>query len=148
MTEQIRKVMSSDLEMVRSFLLNVPSISDLDDNILKNGIMVTLNNDLLGFISYEAFEGRGVIRYFVFQKMLDELVLSTLFKELEKEAGSKEIKSLYCVVDNKLIQTLFESLDFKVLEKKDLYLDEKLFKMPNLNETVLMEHKIYDSALF
>ncbi len=138
----IIKVTDEDLELVRKFLLNVPSISDLDDDILKNGLYVLDGNDISGFISYESFDAKGVIRYFVFKKMLEDDILEELFLSLKEEASNNGIKSLYCVVNNELIQNLFESLDFHVLENKTLYLDEKPFKLPALNDALVMEHKI------
>ena len=52
------------------FLKSVPSIESVDDKILKNACVAIEDDKIVGCISYEEFGDKGLIRYFVFKKII------------------------------------------------------------------------------
>lgn len=137
----IKKVDDVSINKVKEFLMSVPSIQEIDDGILRNAIYVSENGDILGAISYEKFDVKGIIRYFVFKRILEEDVISRLFEQLKAEGVKNKVKILYCVVDNDVIEELFLNLGFKRVENKVMYIDEKPFQMLNYNNARIMEYK-------
>ncbi|UKI50439.1 MAG: hypothetical protein L6U99_03145 [Clostridium sp.] len=48
----------------------MPSIKEIDDDIISNAIIALDNNKIVGCISYEEYGLKGLIRYFIFKKIL------------------------------------------------------------------------------
>lgn len=139
---EISKVDNESIELVRKFLMSVPSINDLDDSILKNAIYIEDNKDIVGAISYEKYDEKGVIRYFVFKRVLEENVIEDLFKKLKAEARDDKILKLYCVVNNDMIEELFRNLGFNKIENQWMFIDEKPFQGMNVDNARVMEHEL------
>lgn len=135
----LKKVDDSTLDMARSFLEAVPSIASIDDDILKNAIIATDNDKMIGCLSYEEFDTKGLIRYFVFKKMLDDSIIDRLFMKLEETATDAGIKELVSIVADSQIEVLFTSLGFKELDKTNLYLDEDLVLKTNFRKSNFMQ---------
>lgn len=52
----IRHINEYDYNLVKDFLLSVKTIKDIDEDVLKNAMIVVDNNDILGAVSYENLE--------------------------------------------------------------------------------------------
>lgn len=141
---EICKVDESTASNVKEFLLSVPSINEIDDEIIKNAILVKLDNEIVGVISYEKYDSKALIRYFVFKKALDDEVISKLFDKLKKEAQEDKIVKLYCVVNNEEVESLFKSLLFERINSKMIFIDEKPFSNINFENAHIMEHRILE----
>lgn len=139
---EIKKANDGDKDKVRSFLLNVPSIKDVDEVILNNSICIKEDNQIVGAISYEQFHTKAVIRYFVFKKMLEEESLRRLFDELSSQAVEQGIKSLYSVVNNNVVEELFSSLGFSKLKNCQVFLDEKPFQGLSMEDAQIMSKEL------
>lgn len=80
----IRHINEYDYNLVKDFLLSVKTIKDIDEDVLKNAMIVVDNNDILGAVSYEKFGISGLIRYFVFKRNLTMIRLFHFLKCLKK----------------------------------------------------------------
>lgn len=123
---EIQNIDANNLDFVKNFLLRVKSVEELDENILKNGLMVK-DDDIIGIISYEVFISYGLIRYFVFKKDTDELIVKELIDELSKKARNNGLTHLFSIVNNKDLENLFISFDFYKEDLKDVYIEEVSF---------------------
>ena len=56
----IRHINEYDYNLVKDFLLSVKTIKDIDEDVLKNAMIVVDNNDILGAVSYEKFGISGL----------------------------------------------------------------------------------------
>ena len=81
---EIRKALEENYDNMRSFLSEVPSINQIDDEILKNAIILFLDDKIYGMISYESFFNYALIRYFVFKRGVDEMIIKELFDSMEE----------------------------------------------------------------
>lgn len=117
----IRHINEYDYNLVKDFLLSVKTIKDIDEDVLKNAMIVVDNNDILGAVSYEKFGISGLIRYFVFKRNLTNDTVVSLFKMLEETAYDDYIKDIYCVVNNGPIEELFNELGFLKEKYKMLF---------------------------
>lgn len=123
---QIHHIDETNYGDAYNFLKSVPSISSIEDSILKNGVIVTDDSKVIGSVSLEIYDRIGLIRYFVFKKNLSNSVLSLLMEELEVNARKQGILKLVCVADNYQIEELFHELDFISLKKKIFINEEKI----------------------
>lgn len=142
----IRHINEFDFNNVREFLLSVKTIKDIDEDVLKNAIIVLENNDILGAVSYEKFGIEALIRYFVFKRNLTNDTVIDLFKTLEDNASKDEVKSIYCVVNNGPIEELFEELGFLREKYKLLFIDESDFDLEGNNHAFIMKRIITDAV--
>lgn len=123
---QIHNVDENNYKEAYNFLKSVPSISGIEDSILKNGVVIMDDNKVIGSISFEIFDHIGLIRYFVFKKNLSNIILKKLMEELEVNARRLSLNQLICVADNIQIEDLFKELSFSNLNKKIFINEEKI----------------------
>lgn len=141
---KIEKISSASLQKAKTFLLSVPSIKEIDEDILQKATLVTDEDDIVGAISYETYNDLGLIRYFVFKKILDDSLIDDLFSNMEFNARADGIKEIFCIVNDKTIENLFSSLGFKQVEKENLYIDEEPFLMHEYKNSNVMIKNIMD----
>lgn len=141
----IRHINEYDYNLVKDFLLSVKTIKDIDEDVLKNAMIVVDNNDILGAVSYEKFGISGLIRYFVFKRNLTNDTVVSLFKMLEETAYDDYIKDIYCVVNNGHIEELFNELGFLKEKYKMLFIDESDFDLEGNSHAFIMKRQIREN---
>lgn len=141
----IRHINEYDYNLVKDFLLSVKTIKDIDEDVLKNAMIVVDNNDILGAVSYEKFGISGLIRYFVFKRNLTNDTVVSLFKMLEETAYDDYIKDIYCVVNNGPIEELFNELGFLKEKYKMLFIDESDFDLEGNSNAFIMKRQIREN---
>lgn len=137
----IEDVDSNSVNALCDFLLNVPSISNLDEDILKNGIIAKENDEIIGSISFEEYDSCGLIRYFVFKRKLDNQILENMLDSLINKAKNLNIERLVSVADSYPTVHLFKSLDFNTIEK-NIFIDEEEIKNTNFKDSILLSREI------
>ncbi len=140
----IKHINECDYNAVKDFLLSVKTIKDIDEEVLKNAIVVEEHGDVLGAVSYEKFGSKALIRYFVFKRNLTNDVVVNLFKMLESTALDDKIKDVYCVVNNGPIEELFNELGFSKDKYKYLFIDESDFDLEGNNNAFIMKKQIME----
>ncbi len=136
---EIQNVNETNFQQAFNFLNSVPSIATIDNEILKNGVIVFLQNKVIASISFEIFDNVGLIRYFVFKRDLDNIVLNHLLDALTDNAIKMNIKKLICVADNEQIEDLFKEFNFKTLDKKIFINEEEVSKSNFSNSNFLFK---------
>lgn len=120
------------------FLTSVPSIESIDENILNNACLAFDENKIVGCISFEEFSDKGLIRYFVFKKVLSIEYLEQLLKRLEENAIQQGIHMLVCIAECSQIEELFSSLNFKILEQKSIFINEENITKTNFKNALFL----------
>ena len=139
---EIKRVNENDFDLIKSFLFEVPAIDSVDDEVLKNASVLYLDDKIHGIISYELFFNYALIRYFVFKRNVDELVVKELFEALEENVNKKDIDYIFSLVNQGDIYNLFTSLDFKEINKDDIFIEEQNFENSKFKDTKLMIKRI------
>ena len=139
---EIKRVNENDFDLIKSFLFEVPAIDSVDDEVLKNASVLYLDDKIHGIISYELFFNYALIRYFVFKRNGDELVVKELFEALEENVNKKDIDYIFSLVNQGDIYNLFTSLDFKEINKDDIFIEEQNFENSKFKDTKLMIKRI------
>lgn len=128
---QIESVNDGNFKDAYGFLNSVPSIKSIDNEVLKNAVIVFDDYKVIGSISFEEYDSIGLIRYFVFKKNLSNNVLIDLLEKLIFNARKRNLKKLVCIADNSEIKGLFEELGFSSLDKKIFINEEPLTNHAN-----------------
>lgn len=139
---EIKRAHEKDFDLIKSFLFEVPAIDNVDEEVLKNASVLYLDDKIYGIISYELFFNYALIRYFVFKRNVDEIVVRELFDSIEENISNKEIDYIFSLVNQGDIYNLFSSLDFKEISKEDIFIEEQNFENSKFKETKLMIKKI------
>ncbi len=121
----IEKIDANYFNKTVDFLKSVPSIESVDDKILKNACIALEEDRIVGCISYEEFSDKGLIRYFVFKKILDMSYLDDLLDKLKENAINNNIKEFVCVAESEQIKELFKNLEFNEINDKQIYIEEE-----------------------
>lgn len=139
---EIKKTDELNIDNVRNFLLEVPQIEAIDEEVLANASVLYLDGKINGVISYELFFNYALIRYFVFKRNVDEMIVKELFNSLEKSVDEREIEYIFSLVNQTDIYSLFTSLNFMEINKEDIFIEEQLFYNSKFKDTKLMIKKI------
>ena len=142
MMYEIKKAKEENFDVIKSFLFEVPAIDSVDDDVLKNASVLYLENKIFGIISYELFFNYALIRYFVFKRSVDEMVIKELFDSVLDSVSDKEIDYIFSLVNSSDIFDLFSSLDFKEVNKEDIFIEEQNYVNSKFKDTKLMIKKI------
>ena len=121
----IEKIDDTFFNKTIDFLRSVPSIEVVDDKILRNACIAVEDDKIVGCISYEEFGSKGLIRYFVFKKVLDMSYLDSLINKLKENAKNNNINEFVCVAESEQIKELFKNLEFNEINNKQIYIEEE-----------------------
>lgn len=120
----IEKINDNNIDKIKSFINRVPTINQIDEDILKNAIILVDMNEIKGIISYEKYIDRGLIRYFIFQKDVPFEELKQMVEYMSECAKNNNIKSLLSVVEQKELIIFFSDLGFLPFSIDNIYIDE------------------------
>ena len=130
---KIRNVKSDIYDDVLRFLETVPGIK-INKEVVENASLLIEDDKIVGIISFEVFNSKALIRYFIFKKIIDEKIMSSLFENLLKNARAKNIKRMLAFISNEETIPIFEFLGFETaniehvcIEKKHIYTIIKLY---------------------
>lgn len=139
---EIRRGQSIDFEKIKAFLWEVPAISEFNEDVLKNASVLYKNDEIFGVVSFEQFFNYALIRYFVFKRSVEEMVIKELFDSIVESISENKIEYIFSLVNNHDIYELFTSLEFEETNKEDVFLEEVCFENSKLKDTKLMIRKI------
>ena len=139
---EIRKALEENYDNMRSFLSEVPSINQIDDEVLKNAIILFLDDKIHGMISYESFFNYALIRYFVFKRGVDEMIIKELFDTMEELILENDIEYIFSLVNQNEVFDLFTNLKFEEVNKDDVFIEEQNFQKSKFKDTRLMLKRI------
>lgn len=140
---RIENVSSNYMEDLEAFIKEIPSIKDVDMNILNNASLVIEDDEIVGTLAFEQFANKGLVRYFIFKKTLEEDTVIDLFKSMEGNAIISGIKKIYCIATDENIYSLFKNLGFNKIDENFLYIDEQSVLNEKYNDTIFMGKEIH-----
>ena len=92
---EIKRAREENFDAMKSFLFDVPAIEQIDEDVLKNASVLYRDNKIYGIISYETFYNYALVRYFVFKRNVDEMVVKELFDSIVDSIGEKDIDYIF-----------------------------------------------------
>ncbi len=126
----ISVIRNNDINLLKTFLECIPSIKEISKEILENSIVIMDDANIIGNISIEVYNNKGLIRYFVFRKSINSNYLNDMVEELISLSKNININEIICIADNNDVIELFRGLGFNVINK-NIFFDEEIYKTSN-----------------
>ena len=124
------------------FLLNINSVTEIDEEILTNGVAILDENLVKGYITYEKFCEYGLIRYFIFQKNLSLTLINDMFLALINKAKADEIESFVSIGKTEEAISLFQSLAFYQIDQDNFLINGQNIKGTELEDAQILKFDI------
>lgn len=138
---QILSVDKDNLDKVYSFLKSLNIIKDLNEEVVLNGEYVFLD-EIIGFLSFEKFNKIGLIRYFVFKKVVDQELIKDLFNKICIKAKAKNIDTLITLVVKEEAINVFKDLGFNITNKEDVFIDEINIENTRFKDALVLKYNL------
>lgn len=135
---EIKHINEMDLPLVKEFLSIIPEVEQIDEDVLKNASVLYNDKEVCGLISYEAFFNYALIRYFVFRRNVNEEIVKELFTSLTDNIEKENIEYIFSLVNQEDIFNLFSSLEFKEVDKENVFIEEECYANSRFRDTKLM----------
>ena len=134
-------IRSEEISILKDFLKGIPSIKDVNDNIIKNSVVICNDSNIIGNISIELYDKVGLIRYFVFRKSIKDSFLHEMINILVLKAKELNINKLICIADNIDVENLFLGLNFIKTENK-VFFDEDIYTNIGFKDSSFLVYSI------
>jgi len=112
LNQTVTRYAEADHDLVSDFIMKAANVEKVDEEIIKNSILVKLGTRLVGMIAFEKHEQIGIIRYFIYEQYTLPDLLVNLFFELYAYAKELEVSQLVTVATDPSPYQLFELLGF------------------------------------
>ena len=139
---EIKKANQENLDLIKAFLFEVPAIDNIDEEVLQNASVLYFEDRIYGIISYELFFNYALIRYFVFKRNVDEMIVRELFDSIVESVSERDVDFIFSLVNQQDIFNLFASLNFKEINKEEIFIEEQIFQKSKFKDTKLMMKRI------
>lgn len=145
---QIIDVNKNNLKDVEKFLLQIETITELEKEILELGYILKNEekNEIVGFITYEKYSEYGLIRYFIFQKIIPSYYIFEMFNKLKEKAINNNIESFIAIAKNKEVVELFQKLEFYDISNSNFLVNGQNLIGTNLEDAVVFKHDLNNSC--
>lgn len=138
----IENISEFNRKLVDAFIKRIPTIKEIEDDIMNNIVIIRDNEQVLGIISYENYIDKGLIRYFIFQKDVDFETLKKLFNKMKEKCVEEKIKCLITVIEENELVEFFSKLGFEKIDLDKIYLFETTLKDTVYKDAISMIYKI------
>lgn len=138
---EIISVDQDNKEKVLNFLREISLIHEINEDVIMNGEFV-YDEDIIGLLSFEEFNKLGLIRYFIFRKVVGEEIILELFKKIIAKAKTRGINSLVTLVVKKDAIDIFKSLGFYEIDKDDVFIEETTIKNTKFKNAYVLKYDI------
>lgn len=139
---EIISVNKENKQMVMNFLNELAIINDVNEDVVLNGEFVYEEDKIIGFLSFEEFNKIGLIRYFIFKKVVEPEVVKELFHKLNIKAKEKGIDNLITLVVKEEAVKVFQELGFDFVDKSDVYIEEVKITDTRFKDAIVLKYKI------
>lgn len=138
---EIISVNEENINDVINFLNELAVINDINYEVVQNGEFV-LEGKIIGLLSFEQFNKKGLIRYFIFKKVVPSELILTLFDKIVEKAKIKSIDALITMVVKKEAIEIFKELGFHNIDKEDVYIEEMNIMDSKFKDAVVLKYEI------
>lgn len=139
---EIKSVNEDNINDALFFLESLLVIKDINRKVVLNGEYVLEDGEIIGFLSFEEFDKVGLIRYFVFKKVVSKNIISELFKRISLKAKDKELKLLITMVVKDEAISVFKDLGFEVVDRNDVYIDEINILQTRFKDAIILKYNL------
>lgn len=138
---EIINVDNTNLDEITNFLESLEIIKDINKEVVLNGEYV-YDGEIIGFLSFEEFNNLGLIRYFVFKKIVDPKIIKDLFNRICDKAVNKKIDSLITLVVKEEAISVFRELGFTIANKSEVYIEEININDTRFKDAIVLKYNL------
>lgn len=139
---QINNINDNLINDVKVFLSQIDLIDNIEEEILKNGVALYNEGEIIGYVTYETFCEYGLIRYFVFQKSLGKDIIKELFNKLVDNACQNKIEALIAIGKEQEVIDLFMCLEFVEIEFENFIINGDTLKESDFKDAKILKYVI------
>jgi len=119
------KASEEDVAKIKLFLNSIEAVKTIDEVVLLNASIILDHEDcIVGVISFEQFSKNGLIRYFIFKKYIQDDVIKELFGSMVETAKEFKLESLFTIIVDHDVSSLFFELGFEEVNKEKFFIEE------------------------
>lgn len=87
----VKRYTSEDYDLVCEFVKRASGIETVNEEIIAHSVLIKNDEEVTGMVSYEKFDGLGIIRYFIYNHQINPDLLVNMFFELYASAKAAGI---------------------------------------------------------
>jgi len=137
--QTVKRYEEKDLDSVVKFIKEIAGVDKVDEEIVKNSVLIVNDQKVSGMVSFEKHASSGVIRYFVYDQFTNPELIVNMFFELYANAKEKGVNQLIAMASNSYAYQLFELLGFIEIKKSA---EIKISNLPDDESTSIMSIKL------
>lgn len=138
----IREYAVDDYDRVMAFLERVTTLSHIEEELFENSILIERDGRIVGMISYEIFRGRALIRYFIFDKDVQEEEIVTMYGRFFQKLKERGIRQIFVIINKDIVAELFSDLGFVEFNKDEFFLTEQNIYETKYRDSMVMCYTI------
>lgn len=129
---------------VEKFLLQIDKINEIDKDILNLGYALKdeEKEEIVGYITYEKYSEYGLIRYFIFQKILPIHYIFEMFEKLITKAKLNKIEGFIAIAKSKEVVELFQKLEFYDISNSNFLINGQNLLGTELEDAVVLKYDL------
>lgn len=141
---QIIDVNNQIVSEIEKFLLQIDTINEVESEILNLGYALKdeEKNEIVGYITYEKYSEYGLIRYFIFQKILPIHYIFEMFEKLKEKAALNKIESFIAIAKSKEVVELFQKLEFYDISNSNFLVNGQNLLGTDLEDAVVLKYDL------
>ena len=115
----------SDYELVMDFLQGVHTLGEIEEDLFENAVIILSENEIVGMITFEMFRNKALIRYFIFDKDVEESYLVEMYEKFFDNLKKHNMNRVFVIINNDNIKQMFINLGFNEFPKESFFLTEE-----------------------
>lgn len=145
MEEKVVKMYDpSDYDKVVQFLQGVHTLNEIEDDLFGNAVIILCNDEIVGMITFEMFRNKALIRYFIFEKDVEEEYLFEMYDKFFGNLKARDMNRVFVIINNDNIKEMFFDLGFKEFPKESFYLTEESILNTKYKDAMVMFYELND----
>ncbi len=141
--EKIVKIYEpEDYEKVMNFLQGVHALQEIEEELFNNAVIIECDEEIYGMITFEMFRNKALIRYFIFDKDVEEKYLIELYEKFFANLKAHNLSRVFVIINNDNIKEMFLNLGFKEFPKESFFLTEESILNTKYKNAITMVYEI------
>lgn len=133
-----------DYDKVMKFLQGVNALQEIEEELFANAVLIVADETIYGMITYELFRQKALIRYFIFDKDVEEKYLIEMYEKFFSNLKANKINRVFVIINSEEIKKMFINLGFKEFPKESFFLTEESILQTKYKNAHVLYYEIDD----
>lgn len=132
----------NDYEQVIDFLQGVHTLGEIEEDLFENAVIILNDEEIVGMITFEMFRNKALIRYFIFDRDVEEEYLVEMYEKFFENLKQKNMNKVFVIINNENIKQMFINLGFDEFPKESFFLTEETILNTKYKDATVMFYEI------